>query len=174
MVYSVIAPFASGDTNIAAKLNQFRDNLNSLRRFNDAGVLLSLADDMNVPNTTLTDITWDVVQHQTGAGVWSVAQPKRLVAPVAGKYAVLLNVEWRTSSSGERTIGVTLSAGSVRIDLESQGSLLGGGNESGMDIIEMAANDYLVCNVYQASGGTIGIRGNGKDRSSVAFFLLGA
>lgn len=173
MAWSTITSFSSGDSNIAAKLNQFRDNLNSLRRFNDAGVVLSLDDDMNVADSTLTPIVWDVVQDQEGATVWTVAQPTRLVAPVTGKYAVILNAEWRTSASGERTIAVIHSGALGRVDLESQGALLGGGNESGMDILLMTAGDYLVCSAYQSSGGTIGIKGGGRDRSTVAFWLLG-
>ncbi len=146
--------------------------MNSLRLFNDHGVKLRLAADQSIPNTTVTKLSWDVVEFQRGS-IYSGANPTRLTAPVTGKYRVITNIEWKSNSTGERTSGVTLSAGGVRMDFQSQGSINGGGNLSGTGLIFLNGGEYLEVHVYQSSGGSIKVHGGAKDRTSVVMWLAG-
>jgi hypothetical protein len=172
MAWSTISNFSSGESNIVAKLNQYRDNAKSLRLFNDHGVILSLADDMSVNDSSLTNISWDVEQYQVGS-IWTIGDPTKLYAPVTGKYTVMLNVEWRSSGSGVRSTGLTWSSGPLNIDLVYQAAVSGGVNMSGMEHMLMTAGQSLTMYCFQTSGGTIGIRGNGPDRTTVAMWLMG-
>lgn len=173
MAYVALTPYSSGQVPTAAQLNQARDNLLSLRRFNSYGVHLYLDDNVDIPNTTYTAIDWDRVAHQTG-DMFSLALPSRITAKVAGRYAVIPTVEWRSATGGERTMGLEKNGGGTRFDLSSQGSNLGAGTQSGMEIVDLAVNDYIRVMVYHAQGSTIGVRGDGPDRTNVFMWLLGA
>lgn len=173
MAYSTLTTYASGNVPTAAQLNQARDNLLSLRRWNSYGVHLSLTDDVSIPNTTYTAISWDKVEHQTG-DMFVIGTPQRITAKVAGRYGVLVGVEWHSDTGGERTMGVEKNGGGTRFDLSSQGAnTSGGGSQSGFEIVELAVNDYLRVMVYHAFGASLDIRGNGRDRTNVFMWLMG-
>jgi hypothetical protein len=170
MAYATISTYSSGSVPTAAQLNQMRDNFLSLKRWNSYGVHLRLNDDITISNATLTAITWDRVEHQTG-DMWNAGvNPDRITAKVSGLYAVIAMVEWHTGAGGERTMGLEKN-GSTRFDLCSQTSGAGGGAEGGMELLHLAPNDYIRVMVYHAFGSSLDLRGSAKDRTNVFMWL---
>lgn len=172
MAYSTISTFTAASVPTEAQLNQMRDNLLSLRRFNDYGVHLSLDDDMTIANSTVTPIVWTKTEHQTG-NLWTSGLPTRITAQVAGRYLIVAMVEWRNTAGGIRWMGVKKNGG-VTMDFSIQDANSGSGSQSGMDVIELAATNYLEVIVSHSQGSPLEVRGNGADRTNVFCYLVGA
>lgn len=176
MSYGVIAPFASGDINISAKLDQYRDNLNSLRYGNDQLVALYLSDDQSIPTSTNTFIDWDTVIGTQVGSIWSGGNPSRLYnnSGVDAVWTAVLNVEWLTSTTGERSTGFRRNGDGMLFHLPSNGANQGGGNQSGMLEISVDDGDYIEAFVWHTNGSSISIHGKAKDRTSVWMAMTGA
>lgn len=174
MAYSTLTTYASGNVPTAAQLNQASDNLRSLRLWKDYGVHLSLTDDVSIPNSTNTAITWDKVEHQTG-DMWVASSPTRINVRVGGRHMFMFTCEWHGQNGGERTLWLEKNVGGVgtTYTLASQGSNAGAGAQNGMEIMELSPGDYVRCGVFHSFGSALNIRGNGKDRTNVFAFLMG-
>ena len=64
--------------------------------------------------STYKTITFDTVDFNVG-GVYSANQTDRLVAPVAGRYALIANVSWTGNATGLRALYITQNGVTVAI-----------------------------------------------------------
>lgn len=55
--------------------------------------------DQSIPNLGLVAIIFDIIEYDQG-GCFNPLFPTRLTAPVAGKYLVISNINWRASAAG--------------------------------------------------------------------------
>lgn len=171
MAYSTITTLGSGGVPTTAQLNQMRDNFLSLYRWNSYGVHLSLTDDVTIVNATYQVLTWNKLEHQTG-NMWSSGtNPSRITCQISGLYCVMATVEWHPNAGGERTMGIRKS-GSTRFDLVSQTSGAGSGPECGLEVLHLAAADYIEIGVFHQFGANLDVRGAAKDRTNVLMFLM--
>lgn len=165
---------SNGAVLTAANLNTYlRDNLLSLRDGNDIWVKLYLSGNPSIPNNVTTKISWDSVAFSAG-GIWNVANPTRLVAPVTGKYLLFVNLEWRSNTNNLRNISISRTGGGAAIyDLQSQGASGGKSNLSGKLILSMSATNYIEIMGFQSSGGSLTLHGGTRDRTRAAMIFLG-
>lgn len=173
MAYVGLTPYVSGNVPTAAQWIQFLDNLSSLRGFNSHFAQVEISEDFDIPNQTITTLTWDVVRKRRGSTLFSTGQPTRFNAPVAGQYGFIFECEWHNATGGERTIALLHNVPNTTYTLSSQGSAEGGGNQNGFQIISMAAGEWCTAYVYQAEGAPVKIRGAGRDRTSMTAWLMG-
>lgn len=175
MAYAALTPYASGGVPTAVHLNQYAENIRTLRRFLGYGQKLYLSGDQNIANNSNVPLNWasDRIAFQTDTAMWSSANPSRLLCPIAGLYLFVLNVAWRTSTGGERGIGLIRSTDGLVFDGQRNGANQGGGNQSSAFEIYMAAGAYVQAYAYQNNGSTIGVHGGGQARTHVFQALRG-
>jgi hypothetical protein len=69
--------------------------------------------DQSIPgDETITTLSWDGAQYNVG-GMFDAAAPDRLVAPIAGVYAINAGVRWAGNLTGFRFAAICLNAASV-------------------------------------------------------------
>lgn len=173
MVWTAPATYASAELLNATKLDLVSANLASLRNGNDQLVKLYLANSPSIANNTDTKLSWGTVARTQIGSIWSAGQPTRLVAPVAGWYLVLVNVEWRSNSTNLRNISLIRNSPALQLDLQSQGAVGGKSNLSAMALVLMNASAYLEVQVFQSSGAGLTAHGGTEDRTRVAMVLVG-
>lgn len=172
-------PRTWGNEQITAALFQTHvsDNLNVFRHGNDYGVKVYLTSSQNIADSTNTKVSWGAIAFEwhDASVMWSVANPTRLVAPIAGKYLVLVNLEWRSDVNNLRNLSLVRNSPAQQFDLQSQGSVGGKSNLSGMCVVDLNASAYLEVQVFQASGhaGGLTLHGGTVDRTRAAMILLG-
>lgn len=172
MPWAVPHVWVASETPSDSLFNQeFRDNPNSLRRFNDAAVKLYLSANQSIPHSVVTILNWGVASWQFGA-MWSAALPSRLVAPITGYYLLTLNLEWRTKSAGDRNSGYFVRPSNLQVDLQSQVSCPIS-NTSAVAILKLTAGEYIECYAWQTSGSSLGAFGSRDDRTRVSLHLMG-
>lgn len=173
MAFTAPSTWVSGATLTAAQLNQqLRDNLLSLRNANDQYVKLYLDNNPSIPNSTDTKISWTSIAFQVGT-IWSAGNPTRLVAPVTGKYAVAINLEWRNNGTGLRSMNLVRNSPAMQYDLQSNGSPEGKNNGSAYIEILLNAAAYVEVQAFQATGAAHTLHGGTEDRTRVAMWLIG-
>ena len=173
MAWSAPASYSSAQVLAAADLNLVSANLSSLRNANDQLVKLYLDSSPSIANNTNTKLSWTTVAGSQIGAIWSGTNPTRLVAPVAGWYLVLINVEWRSNSVNLRNISLLRNSAALQLDLQSQGAVGGKSNLSAMALVQMTAAAYLEVQVFQSSGAGLTVHGGTEDRTRVAMCLLG-
>lgn len=165
--------FASGAILTGAQLNQqLRDNLLTLRNANEQYVKLYLNNNPSIPNSANTKVSWTNVDIQIGT-IWSAVNPTRLTAPVTGKYAVAINIEWRNNGIGLRSCNLVRNSPALQYDLQSNGSPQGKSNLSAYVEVLLNAAAYVECNVFQSTGASHTLHGGTIDRTRIAMWLIG-
>ncbi|WP_084963761.1 hypothetical protein [Thermoactinospora rubra] len=97
-----------GELVTAAKMNaDLRDGLNFLL----APPLAALRKSVNqlIPQTSPTEVTWDVEDIDRDGGHSNVTNPSRYTAQTAGWYQVSVTILWDISLSSERVLDMTRS-----------------------------------------------------------------
>lgn len=173
MPFTAPSTWVSGAVLTAAQLNQqVRDNLLSLRNANDQYVKLFLSGNPSIPNSIDTKISWTDIAFQVGT-IWSALNPTRLVAPVTGKYAVAINIEWRSNGTGLRSVNLVRNSPALQYDLQSNGSPQGKSNLSAYVEVLLNAAAYVECQVFQSTGASHTLHGGTVDRTRIAMWLIG-
>lgn len=168
--------WASGDVVTAAMLNaHLRDNLLVLAHGNEYYVKVYLDGSASIPNNTSTSVSWTTVEFERhdASAMWSVANPTRLVAPIAGKYAVALNVEWRSNATGIRSCSLVRNSPALTLPGQAQNSDSEAVNTSSYFEVDLAAAAYVEAKVLQASGAALDLHGGTPDRTRCAMWLIG-
>ncbi len=109
-----------------------------------------------------TDIDWDAQVYDTD-GYWEgVTNPERITFSVAGKYLVIANVIFETSSSGFRHLRFLRNAdANLEIAQSSTGGTSAGDTRAYCSaVVDADAGDYVVVQAYQNSGGGLYLTGH--------------
>lgn len=124
-----------------------------------AMVTLALTDHA-IPNATATAVPFDTVVTDP-TGLWSVANPTRLTAPVAGQYLVAASLFWQSAATGECLLRIQKNG--VSTDLYGSSSIPNVAGTSAATsttvIIAMAAGDYVEAIAFQNSGAGLNVQG---------------
>lgn len=116
-----------------------------------------------IANATTTTLTWNVEQWDNDAIHDNVTNNSRLVCKTAGKYDISLGVIWGSNNTGIRQL-VIIKNGTTQLR-----GVIFVNNNSGEDQNQisckanLAVNDYVEAQVYQASGGNLDVQGNRID-----------
>lgn len=154
-----------------------RDNPGVLRKGNGYGAKVYLSGSVNIPDSINTKLPWGATDFEwhDASPIWSAVNPTRLVAPIAGKYLVLVNLEWRQDVNNLRNVSLVRNSPALQMDLQSQGSVGGKSNLSAMAVVSLNAAAYIEVQVFQSSGkvGGLTLHGGTVDRTRAAMVLLG-
>ena len=109
-----------------------------------------------INSSTLTPLTFNTVDQNTG-GVFDVAQPTRLTAPVAGTYVITASVSWSNSAAGFRELHIRLNGGTTNLALVSGGPTASNTapEQNVATTCHLSAGDYVEAVVWQTSGGSM-------------------
>lgn len=144
-----------------------------------AGVRVKKTADQTINNTTWTSLTWDSEDFDTADGASSTyhstsANTDRLTVPsgLDGYYQVQVNLIWDTNTTGVRSLRILLN-GSTNIAVARVSAVSGGSYGTGMfsgTLYNLAAGDYVTCEVHQDSGGNRAV--DGTSLAEVGFFQM--
>lgn len=163
--------WTDGDILSPAMLNtHIRDNEVSLRYLKGAGAKVWLSEDQSITSDSRQVITWDRFTRNVG-GIW---EGSKFTAKVAGVYLFLLDIEWADSGSAP-VMGVGYRLNDLKNhDLQMQEGDTNGENQSGGDLVKLAAGEFLEAYAWQTSGESLSIHGATEDRSRCSVTLWAA
>ena len=108
-----------------------------------------------VNNTTVTKITFDTAVYNVG-GMWSSGtNPDRITFPSAGQYLIFVHVRWPSNPNGFRFFRLDTAAVTGIRDATMNAI---SGDKTYMSqtfILDVAANDYILWQLYQNSGANL-------------------
>lgn len=173
MAYVAPRSWAIGETPTAALFNQeIRDNLLALRGLNGAACkLYRTTATLSIANgTTRTAVTWQAAAWNLGS-MW--ASGTNVTVPVAGRYLIIVNAPWTNVSGGVRGCGFRINAAAPEFDMQVQ---LASAIDTctGMDVVELAANDTVQARVFQTSGSALTLRTSGEGDAFMSVRLVGS
>lgn len=110
-----------------------------------------------IADSTVTALTFDAERWDNASLHSTSSNTDRLVAPVAGIYAVTAHIRWDTNGTGQRLLRVKDNAGAL-IASASQPPVSGDVTyQSIATTVTLGASGYVTIEVYQTSGGNLGI-----------------
>lgn len=146
-------------TAFPAQFNQdIRDNLSSLRAMNDVAIRVHRTATQSLANDTRVPISWQAAAYQTGVTWSSGTNPTRLTVPTNGRYLLVANIKYANNATGRRCVGWRANGGSTANDLHLVPAN-GVDTATGMEIINLTANDYIEVYGRQTSGGSLSTSG---------------
>lgn len=161
----------------SAAMNEIRDNLGYLKDVVDLhgmtsstarasvktrryGVRLTNSADITVPDSTDKVLTWDN-EDVDSASLHSTTSAARVTIPSGGDgdYQVGASVRWVSNSTGYRQLWFETftSAGTTRYGVDIRQANGQSAHTTSTYIPNLAAGDYITCNVRQTSGGNLDV-----------------
>jgi hypothetical protein len=109
----------------------------------------------SIPTSTLTALTFNTVDANAG-GVFKLAQPTRLTAPVAGTYIITASVSWSNSAAGNRELIIEVN-GTTDIGVVSDGpsAVMTAPQQNVATTYHLQKGDYVRAMVWQTSSSTM-------------------
>lgn len=162
--------WVSGDILSPSLLNtHIRDQTLSLRNFKGAGAKCWISEDQSISQAQRTALTWDRSTRNVG-GIWDGSS--KFIAPVDGIYMLQADIEWADlGSAGVMGIGYRINNDATANDLQFQEGTGNGEVQSGGDLIQLFAGDFVEFYAFQDSPESISIHGGTEDRSRVSVVL---
>jgi hypothetical protein len=113
----------------------------------------------SVTSSTYTNITWDSELIDNSSFHDNVTNNQRITVPTAGYYKFFIQLEYAANGTGERDIFYLLNAtsGSGTIVYKGPGSSVDNFSHQTTFILNLAANDFVIAQTYQTSGGALNI-----------------
>lgn len=111
----------------------------------------------NIPDSTLTAITYDATTLDTDGGHSNVTNNSRYTAQVAGWYLMIGTVMWAPNGTGNRL--TQLYKNGVQFNPGQQMPAAGSTNNATVQasaLVFLAVGDYIQTFGYQTSGSTLG------------------
>lgn len=137
----------------------------------------TLTADESIPDDTFTEVPWDVA-HINKDGIWDVGTPTDIVLQWDGLYEASYKVAFNGSTSGNyRQVRIEVDDGVTEVhvglgmarNFNSLSRLLGGNGIT----FEASTNDIARMEVYQNTGGALGISSNAEFASVYMITYLG-
>ena len=135
------------------------------RVYNDAAITVSTA--------SVTALTFNQERFDSDGTHSTVSNTGRLTAVTAGLYMITAHIEWGSSTTGFRQIGLRLN-GATAIAYNNTAPISGSWPQSIAAIYRMAADDYMEVAVYQTSGGNLDVLAGGNFTPEFAMARIGA
>lgn len=144
----------TSSTLTAAQLNtDIRDNSNFLAT-DKAMWSISRAAVQSIPNATLTEVAW-TSESFDNAGLHSlVTNTGRVTTTVAGKYLLMVTVNFAANATGFRDLVLNVS-GSQALSMETAPSASAATGMQLNGLVSVTAGQYFTVSVYQNSGGAL-------------------
>lgn len=162
MTWTDEATFAVGDTVHASDWNTYiRDDVSSLRHFNDYGCAVYTSIDVNTTTSVGNNLPWDIPLWNVGS-MFSAGSPRRFTAAIEGYYEIKLMGCWTNNIAGRRRQWYTLNGGSDEYEMGSVQAVTDVGQRtvvSGAREHHLSASDYISPYFLQASGGSLNLQG---------------
>lgn len=161
MPYTSLSTVASGDTIDPAWGNLVDTNLDWLA--NPPSCRVYHNTNQSIANATDTMVQFNTEQYDTG-GMFTTATNTRITIPVAGIYEVTACVRFAAHATGFRYVAIMVNGLGGTIWNNSQNPVNSGTLPTTIcvsDRIKLVANDFLVVDVYQTSGGALTVEGFG-------------
>lgn len=175
MAWSVPHVYTIGEALTHTLLNaELSAQLNSLRALNDVAIrVYRTSAAQAIPTGVRTPIAWQAASYQTGITWSSGTNPSRLTVPTTGIYLLDMSIRW--TSTANDLYGISWHRGSaptVQYDVQIHP---GNGQDttSGLELIQMTANDYIEISGYQESGSNKNAIGANESETSCSLSLLG-
>jgi hypothetical protein len=104
-------------------------------------------------------VAWDTVDYNVG-GVFDVAKPARLTAPIAGKYLITASVRWDANATGRRALAIAYNDALqiTRSNVSALASALYSPEQTATTVYKMNAGDWVGAYVMQDSGGNLNLQ----------------
>jgi hypothetical protein len=127
------------------------------------GCSLKRSTDLTVSNNAWNMITYDQENYDTDGFHSTVTNTSRITIPSgkAGKYQILTNILWNTSSVGERYLSLTKNGTEVIRIYGGVPTSAGQFSQSLATIEDLAVNDYIEMRCFQTTGGNLTALFNG-------------
>lgn len=125
------------------------------------GARVNRSTSQSIANNSHTACSFDTVMYDTGVSstpFFSIGQPTRLTAPVAGLYQINGFVDWNVSLGKVAAVYIRINGG--KILAVTQFAPDGAATATWMPVstqYELAANDYVELIVHQLSGGNFDV-----------------
>jgi len=106
----------------------------------------------SIPNSTSTIITWNQEDYDTDGMHDNITNNSRITIKTAGKYSVMGQFEWASSSTGKRIIDIMKNS----VALGKANYLASGSSQHTISFVgNLAVDDILEVRVFQDSGGSL-------------------
>lgn len=153
-------------------LNQeLRDNLLSLRALHDASIRVHRTAVQSLANNARTPIAWQAAAYQTGIA-WSAATlPTQITVAVSGLYLLVTSLPFANVVGGQRGVGWRKNGEATAWDLQLQPGN-GVDTVNGIELIDLAAGDFIEVYGYQTSGAALSTVSTGEGACWAALSLL--
>jgi hypothetical protein len=120
--------------------------------------------DQPIPSSAVTTLTFSVETYDPLDMHSTTVDTSRLVAPIAGVYAITANVPWRASGGGtQRYVSIRPNGGTIDI-ATNQVPPVGSASQFTVQTLtsqtRLNAGDYVEVKVLQDSGGTLNVANN--------------
>jgi hypothetical protein len=115
--------------------------------------------DQAITTATQTAVTFTSATDNP-SGLWVGGTPTRITVPTAGVWSLGIEVQWETNGTGLRwmILEINSTLGNVTPSV-TQSPLASDQTHQAMSVDQrLAANDYAILKVYQASGGNLNVR----------------
>ena len=127
-----------------------------------------------ISNTTSTVLTFDSEQFDTSSYHNTSTNTSRLTVATAGKYVTIASIIFDINATGRRQFifrknGVDLFGSTQEVEPVTTG---GYSVCKGNLLVDLSANDYIECAVYQSSGGNLAVIGNDTGNSQTSVFQI--
>ena len=115
----------------------------------------------SISSSTYTQITWNSELIDTSSFHDNVTNNERITVPTAGYYKFFIQLEYAANGTGERDIFYLLNAtsGAGTIIYKGPGSSVDNFSHQTTFILNLAANDFVIAQTYQTSGGALNVVG---------------
>lgn len=114
----------------------------------------------SIANTSITTLTWDSENYDTGSIHSTSADTDRLTVPVAGVYLISVQVTFAANATGLRMVRLTKNGTATILGEDSHPTTAAEATTLNLTTqASLAANDYVICRVYQTSGGALDVNG---------------
>lgn len=124
----------------------------------DMSVRCTMSGNQTIAHDTNTSLLWDTETWDTDSMHSVASNTERLVAPVTGKYIVVLGISWGPAvGAGYKTIQIRNSAAAAIAASHVAETIAGDRVHSCTALVTLAAADYVYGFGYQTSGGNLDV-----------------
>lgn len=149
------------------------ENPDTLRTLNDAAVKVYRTGNLSITNDTRQAFDWHASAYLSGA-MWTVGDPRKLLAPIPGLYLLAAHMPWAASNAGRRGLGYRINGAAPDYDMQFQSAQTGTPRQNAVELILMdTAGSWVEMRGYQSSGANLNLAGGDETDVSASWGLVG-
>ncbi len=131
------------------------------QNYGDGFARVKLTANQSIATSTFTALNFGAEDFDYGNCHDNSTNNSRLTAPVAGVYLVTAFVRFAASSSGRRQILIHKNGAVTNDVIHFDATAVGVVGRVLTSQLDLAASDYIECNVWQSSGGNLNVSASG-------------